>query len=396
MKVLGLKKFTLAALLSIAAATDTTANAFGLPPSSFNIDAGPLGQVNVQGVLSGYGFWQDNPSPSSVGPLASKHVGAALSNAFIIVQKKTGLVQFYLQGGAYSFPQMGAPFSSARSATRAFGPLVWAYLTIAPAKNFSFEIGNLPVLYGYTPTFSYQRANIEAGFIWAIEPSVNRGIQLNYTKGPISVSVSWNDGYYSNRYNWVDGLLTYTINDNNNINVYAGGNLGHTGTVADYLGVSSYSTNPYVNSSLGLDNSDIYGAYYEYTHGPLSIVPEVQVIYTPKNSAFGTTRGSYNLGVALHANYTFTKTWSLAADLNYATASGTPGDGGIAGNFIGYGNGMHAWAFDITPTYQSGGYFVREELSLVHVSNYVPGNVFGAQGANPTQVRAMLETGFMF
>ncbi|MDA8379120.1 MAG: outer membrane beta-barrel protein [Planctomycetia bacterium] len=390
------KKITLAALLSIAAATNTAANAFGLPSSSFKIDAGPVGNVSVQGVLSGYGVWQDNPSPSSVGLLASKHVGTAVSNAFVIVQKDTGLLQFYVQAGAYSFPQVGAPLASSRSSINVWGPLTWAYLTIAPSKNFSFEIGRLPVLYGHTSTFSYQRNSIEGGMLWGIETGLNRGIQLNFTKGPMSLSVSWNDGYYSNRYNWVDGLLTYTINDNNSIDVYGGGNLGSTGTLADYEGISSYSHNPYVNASLGLDNSDIYGIYYEYTNGPLSISPEVQVIDTPKNKNFGTTKGSYNLGVSLQANYQFSKTWSLATDLNYATASGIPGDGGIAGNFLGYGNGMHAWAFDITPTYQSGGYFIREELSLVHVSNYAPGNVFGTQGTNPTQVRAMLETGFMF
>ena len=369
--------------------------AFGLPASSLRINAGPVGALQVSGILSGYGFLQDNPSPESLGLLGSRRGGVAISNAFLIIQKKQGPIQFYLQTGTYGFPQIGAPFSSAQYDTTAFGPLLWAYMTIAPSKSFSFEIGKLPVLYGYNGTLTYARNTIEGGLLWAIEPSVNRGVQANFSHGPINVSLSLNDGYYSGQYNWLDGLFTYTFDATNNVNVYAGGNFSHTETLAQYQ-AGSYSNNPYVNATLGLDNSDIYGIYFEHTAGRLCLVPEIQMVYTPASRAFGTTRPSRNLGVAFHLDYSYTKTWSLGADIDYASTNGAPGDGRIGGGFLGYGNGARAWAVALTPTYQRKHYFIREELSLAYVPQHAPGKAFGNNGSSSTQVRVMAETGYTF
>ena len=38
---------------------------------------------------------------------------------------------------------------------------------------------------------------------------MNRGIQVNQTVDKFTASVSWNDGFYSNRYSWMSGSLTY-------------------------------------------------------------------------------------------------------------------------------------------------------------------------------------------
>ena len=64
-------------------------------------------------------------------------------------------------------------------------------------------------------------ANVERGLMWAQEPLVSRGVQANYTMGPFSASVSWNDGYYSNNYNWISGLASYALNKENTIAVAA-------------------------------------------------------------------------------------------------------------------------------------------------------------------------------
>ena len=48
--------------------------------------------------------------------------------------------------------------------------------------------------------------NIERGLLWNQEPVVSRGVQANYTMGPLALSLSLNDGFYSDKYNWLIGL----------------------------------------------------------------------------------------------------------------------------------------------------------------------------------------------
>ena len=61
-----------------------------------------------------------------------------------------------------------------------------------------------------------------------------------------------------------------------------------------------------------------------------------------------------------------------------------------------YGVGSKAWSITVTPTYQDHDFFARAEFSYVQASSYTQGDVFGPQGNNPTQVRALVETGFLF
>jgi hypothetical protein len=55
-------------------------------------------------------------------------------------------------------------------------------------------------------------------------------VQVNYTAGPVAFSVSFNDGYYSDRFNWVSGSATWTINSANTLTFATGGNAGSSGT----------------------------------------------------------------------------------------------------------------------------------------------------------------------
>lgn len=354
-------------------------------PAPIKFDAGPLGELDVQGVLSGMGFAQTNPSGSS---LNGKNFGATITNGLITISKTTGLIQFNLTAGAYNYPTLGEPFASASSTTDDFGALPEAYVTIAPTNNFSLSIGQLPTLIGYTYGFTYQRMNIEGGFPWYLQPSFSRGIQLNYTKGPLSASVSWNDGYYSNRYNVLSGSVSYAINPENSITVYGMGNAGHTGNI-NYT--NRYSANGYVDSELALDNSEIYGLYYTYSGKNFTITPEVQYVNTPASVAFGTTENSNNISAMIHGAYYLTPYWSIAAGVDYEHSSKkrTPGDS----YYFGYGPGSSALGLMITPTYTFNGYFIRDELSYVRLTNYTTG--FGDNNS-PDQIRDILETGFWF
>jgi hypothetical protein len=360
-------------------------------PSPLTFEAGPLGKLNVQGVASGYGVWQDNKfAPTTSGPAntpATKSASADISNGMVIIQKNTGLVQFYLQAGAYNVMTLGSNYFSTGTFTQnTFGALPVGYVEIAPTDNFNIQIGKLYTLIGAEYTYSYQNWNIERGLLWGQENAVNKGIQANYTAGPVTASVSWNDGFYSNRFNWVTGMLTWAINKQNSVFFQGGGNLGQT----DYA-YSSIATTPLQN------NESIFDVGYTYSGSNLSVTPYVQYTSVPASAiqALGAgTRKTSTLGAAILADYSLTDKISVAGRVEYISNSGTATDG--AANLTGFGAGSHAWSLTVTPTYQDGGFFARAELSYVAAS--MPSNTgfSGTNGLAQTQLRGMIETGFMF
>lgn len=85
--------------------------------------------------------------------------------------------------------------------------------------------------------------------------------------------------------------------------------------------------------------------------------------------------------------------FSLPARFEYITSSGSASDNSV--NLM-YGPGSAAFSGTLTPTYQAGGFYIRGDLSWVHASSYTPSDVFGSNGTNPNQPRAMAEIGFIF
>jgi hypothetical protein len=83
-----------------------------------------------------------------------------------------------------------------------------AWARIAPTDNFYIQGGKQPTLIGAENAFTFQNMNIESGLLWAQEPTISRGGQLNYTAGPLAFALSLNDGFYSNRYTWLSGSAT--------------------------------------------------------------------------------------------------------------------------------------------------------------------------------------------
>src|SRR5579863_1778867 len=64
-------------------------------PAPAVFDAGPLGKLMVDGVLSADALWQSNPQ---FGPFGQTHNGYAdITNAQVIVNKTDGPIQFYIQ-----------------------------------------------------------------------------------------------------------------------------------------------------------------------------------------------------------------------------------------------------------------------------------------------------------
>ena len=78
-----------------------------LPPATF--DAGPLGTLSVNGIITGYSLFQNNSVP---GDTAAQ---ATLTNGQIFIQKADGPVQYYFQAGVYALPTLGVPFVNAQN-----------------------------------------------------------------------------------------------------------------------------------------------------------------------------------------------------------------------------------------------------------------------------------------
>jgi len=336
--------------------------------------AGPFGKLAVTGILSGMALTQRNWVPGD------KATQWDLSNGQIFLQKTTGWWQFYLQGGAYNLPALGVPFlSTVDTVKNIYGPFPQGYLKLVKG-NYSVEVGALPTLIGAEYTFSFENINVERGILWNQENAVNRGVQLNGTFKKLSASLSWNDGFYSNRYTWLWGSLTYAFNGSNSLSFVGGGNAGQ-----------------YAKSTLAtplfLNNSQIYNVIYTYSHESWMVQPYFQYTNVPTNAKIGIPRGAATRGGALLLTYNFKHGISLAARPEYISTTGSVSNGAI--NLL-YGPGSGAFALTMTPTYRKDGFFLRGEFSIVHATSSTPGDVFGPAGLNVNQPRGLVEAGFMF
>jgi hypothetical protein len=335
-----------------------------------------LFKFDINGVASGIGIVQNH----AVSGDRSARVDA--SNAKVIIQKADGLIQYYLDVGAYSFPEVGAAYiSSGNAVNRLFGPLPNGYLKIAPTSNFSIMAGNLPTLFGQEYSFTFQNMNIERGLLWSQENIVNRGVQANYTLGPVTAALSWNNGFYSKSYTWVTGAVTWAVNSSNSVEFVGGGQVG-------FSHFSNFAT------PLLANNSQIYDLEYTYSSSPWIVQPYLQFVVLPHNRSLEVFRTTSTTAEALLVSYALTDNFFLAGRLEGVTSSGSPTDG--SANLLGYGVGSNAWSITLTPTYQYKNFFARAEASFVQAVQYTAGDVFGNQNRNPAQVRGLLETGILF
>jgi hypothetical protein len=332
-------------------------------------------KFDLNGVVSGIGIVQNH----AVSGDRSARVDA--SNAQVMIQKADGLIQYYLQVGAYSVPDLGFQYtSSGRAVDKLWGPLPAAYIKIAPFQNFSLLAGNLPTLIGAEYTFTFENMNIERGLLWNQENAINRGVQANYSIGPVSASLSWNNGFYSKSYTWVTGLLSYAINSANTVSVVGGGNAGF----------SKFSN---VATPVLQNNGQIYNLIYTYLSSPWIIQPYFQATVVPHNTEIGAGKTTSTIGGAILASYALTDNFFLAGRAEYIGSTGSKTDG--SANLL-YGPGSEAWSLTLTPTYQYKKFFARAEASYVQAMSYTSGAVFGNKNENPSQVRGLIEAGLLF
>jgi hypothetical protein len=337
------------------------------------IDAGPLGKLDLDGIVSSIGLWQGNRVPGD------SPTEAALSNGQIFIQKTTGWWQFYVQVGAYNVLTLGTRFfSTQKTMSGLYGPVPIAYAKLIPAKHTSILVGSLPTLMGAEYTFDFENMNIERGLLWNQENAINRGVQVNQSLGKFTASLSWNDGYYSNRYSWLSGSFSYT-NGPQSISLAGMGNLGQTAfrTMAT----------PVQNNGL------MYAVIYTYTKGHWVIQPYYQYSDVPTNPGIGVTRGASTQGGAILVSHAFGHGFSLAGRGEYIATTGSAAEQAV--NLL-FGPGSAGWSLTLTPTIQYQRFFARGDLSFVRARGFAPGDAFGPAGMNPNQPRGVIEIGFLF
>ncbi len=346
-----------------------------LNSNPLHVDGVPFGPVYVSGVISGLGLVQDHPFPGD----QDSHVD--LSNGMAIVQTTQGVVQFYAQVGGYSFPSIGTPNFKARHVVdNTFDLVPVAYVKIAPSSDFNVQVGKLYTLQGAENAFTFQNFNIERGLLWNQTATINRGIQANYAHGPLSVSVSLNDGFYSKKYNWLSGTIGYTISTKDSVTFGAAANLGHTNR-------SSFAT------PTTLNNGQLYFLSWTHTGGPWTIQPYVQLEHVDKDVNLGILHSASTYGAAVLGKYSFNDQWAIAARAEWIKSTGSLSNGAPS---LLYGPGSGGWSLTVTPTWQKGVFFARGEGSYVHAYSTVPGFALGPNVNSNSQVRGLIEAGIIF
>jgi hypothetical protein len=370
-------------LLTSSGFIASTLEAFGVPaplpsmsgpltanPNPLAIEAGSIGTLDLTGAISGLAFGQTNAAP------ADRSAAADIGNAQLFLQSTTGWLQFFVQLGAYTLPSLGTPYVNPnRTANQTYGFVPEAYLKVTPSDEISVEFGKLPSLIGLESTFTFENANIERGLLWNQTSSVSSGIQVNYNQGQWNASISWNDGYYSGRYNWVTALVAYALDGTQTLTFVAGANLGHTG-------YSSFAT------PLAQNNGAVADLAYSGTLGGWTFTPYVQFSRAPADNRSGLHSGGSAFGAALLASYRLSDDWSMAVRTEKLITAGNL-------NLL-YGAGSSAWSTTLTPAYQEGVFFARAEASYVGIENGKNGLALGRSLDEKSQARLMLETGVLF
>jgi hypothetical protein len=350
---------------------------FSAPPVNFSI--AQMENIQFHAVATGIGMAQTNQAAGDFNSLVD------ISNVQLILQKNSGLVQFYIQGGYYSTPSLGTTYQRASQQTMdSFGLVPLANISFAPTSQWLLTAGKINSFGGYENTFTYQNNNIDRGLLWNQTSNVSRGFQASYQQGALSSSVTLNDGFYSNQLSWMGVSTKYQMNERNSTSfVWAGS-------------IKPNTSNTFI-APIAQNNSQIFNLIHSYSSSRWSISPYLQYTYVPANASLGFASGSQTTGAAILSNYRFSNAssdvFSLPIRFEYI---GSGGKGNPNAPNLLYGQGSAAWSATITPTYQYQRVFIRAELSYVQAINTSQGQAFGPSGNASNQTRVMFETGLLY
>jgi hypothetical protein len=193
-------------------------------------------------------------------------------------------------------------------------------------------------------------------------------------------------------WNYIQALGTYTINSDNAASIYLGANLGTTGPTA-----RSYGGSP----APLFANSDLIGAFYNYTMGSLNLVPEVQYQYTRAIAKIGLSKSASNFGAAVFADYSIgTSPYSVGAWIEGFSTHTSNQDG--AAYFI--GPDAQGIGISVTPTWQYKDLFARADLGGLYLTRnkFTPAGGtsfkygYGNYGTGRGVFQSTLEAGLLF
>ncbi len=362
----------LACVLALAASAVTAAAQLPTPTPQA-VAAGPLGVVQVSGVVSGAAL---SASPQFAGASG----GLDLTNAFVILQRATGVWQFYIQAGAYSLPQLGAPRLGTLAYTNRFGPVPLAYGEWRPNTNWSLQAGLLPSLTGQEGAFTYTNLNIQRGVIWAaLENDISRAMQINYQRGRWSASLQYGDGFFSRDFGAVSGMLGYALDAADTVSV---------------VGLWPNRSTP-ANPTASEANGQLLNLMWTHTKGEWTLEPYLVLFGSPASPVLGYSQPANAYGAAFLAAYRWSPRWSLGVRGEFATGGAAGGDNAHQ-NILGFGPGARVFTITLTPTWDDGDLFARADVSWVELARFAPGLGFGALGQDGGQFGAAIEAGVAF
>lgn len=353
------------------------------------IDGGPLGPLELSGGMDGYGY-----VVSGLGN-DQQNTGMNVGSAIVMLQKDSGVLQFNLQIGA-----VGGVFSPGALTTRppqtaidynSTGPLYVGYLTLAPSgQPFTISAGRFGSLEGFEAGLDWMNVSQMVSSLYWVQNGQYDGVEGNYTKGPLSATISFGDGWDTHVFNFLQALVGYTFDSSNVLNLYYGGELGRTGlnartySWADDTTVAEYG--PY------FINSQLVGAYYMYTAGNLSLTPEVQYVYAHTDHLLGIDKTTANFGAALFGNYNFGKTpYSVGGWIEYENSKGE--------GYWFVGPQSEGVGFALSPAWQYKDLFARMNASGFYLTHNKYDGVsygYGSDGEGKFQFAGTLEAGVLF
>ena len=380
---LGLGVMTVPTLCALPAAQALT------QPTPIEIDGGPLGQLPLSGGVDGYGFLTTGLADHE------QDTGINVGSFLIGLQKTSGILRFNIQvgsvDGAYAPGTVtGRPSNDALN-YNSTGPLYVGSVTIAPPNSpFTLTAGRLGSVEGYEWGTDWNNPSQFVSEAYWVENGQNDGVSGNYTKGPLSATVVFGDGWDTHVFNFMQSLISYTFNPNNILNVYYGGNLGRTGLNARTY---SWATGTTVNEyGAYFINSQTIGAYYMYTAGNMTLTPEVQYVYSHTDHQLGIEKTTANFATVLFGTYAFAKSpYSIGGWLEYENSRG-------AGYWF-VGPQSEGVGFAVSPAWQYKYLFARLNAGGFFLTNNKYDGVsygYGNNGEGKFQFTGTLQAGILF
>jgi hypothetical protein len=353
-QLLGLGILAASSLLALQAANAMSG------PTAIQIDGGPLGPLQISGGADGYLYY--------VNPVAGgEDTGADVANALIELQKTDGELQFTIEvgsnGGAIGLGTGSRPGQTSIT-TFDTGPLYAGYITVAPSGTpFTISAGQIGSLEGYESGIDWNNPSQIVTDIFEVQNSQSRGVSGNFTQGPISATVTFGDGFDTGVWNFIQGLLTYTINATNSASLYVAGDLGRTGNAARIYGGGSVGS---------------YGTYYV-------------------NSDMIGSHQTWNAGAALFGNYSLSSTspYSIGGWVEYFDSHTSPFD---QANWFA-GPNSEGVGVAVSPTWQYKDLFARVNAGYLYLLRNTTAGFkygYGTSGTGRNTVDATLEGGLLF